>query len=343
MNKLISVALLATLCISCSTGGLRSDSDAKRPSVLTRETAAARAKQVQRVSYHLWFGLDAEREEFDGRTVVQFELRPTASDVSQDILIDFEDGKVTSLALNGKTIEDPSEHYDGHWIRLKRGELNVSGSNRLEIGFTHPYSTTGNGLHRFKDPADGRVYLYSNFEPYNAHRMFPCFDQPDIKATYELTVEAPADWQVIANTRETEITTVAGKKKSWAFPPSPVFSTYIFALHAGPYSVWKSKQEEIPLRLFARRSLSRYVDFNEWLDVTRRGLEFFNVQFGYPYPYGKYDQIIVPDFNAGAMENVAAVTFSERYVPRTRMTQDQRRRRADTSIHTDLSSESSPT
>jgi aminopeptidase N len=140
------------------------------------------------------------------------------------------------------------------------------------------------------------------------------------------------DWQVVTNTLSKDTNHVDGRK-SWQFPPSPVFSTYVFALHAGPYAFWKANANGIPIRLFARKSLAKYVDHQEWLKITQQGLMFYGTQFGYPYPFAKYDQIIVPDFNEGAMENVGAVTFSERYIFRTKVTQDKHMRRADTILH----------
>jgi aminopeptidase N len=223
--------------------------------------------------------------------------------------------------------------YDGYHIKLKTQDL-APGTNRIEIVFSHPYNHDGNGLHRFEDPVDHRVYLYSNFEPYQAHLMFPCFDQPDLKSSYELTVEAPEEWQIISNTMEREVSHVDGRN-SWAFPPSPLLSTYVFALAAGPFHSWQANANGIPMRLFARESLAPYVEADraEWFDITAKGLDYFGVTFGYPYPYSKYDQILVPDFNAGAMENAGAVTFGEEFVFRSRVAQDRRRERANTILH----------
>jgi len=308
------------------------EADAQPPaSALTREMASARARQVRNAAYRLWFRLDADRESYEGRVVIDFDLDEGAEG---ELSVDFQDGVIRALSINGKRVlaEKVAERYDGNRLRFDPGELAAEGGNRIEIAFAHAYSTTGNGLHRFEDPVDGRVYTYSNFEPYNANRMFPCFDQPDLKASYELTVEAPRDWVVISNTPEREVTTVEDRS-SWRFPPSPVFSTYVFALHAGPYASWEGDASGIPIRLFARQSLAPYVDHAEWLEVTRQGLAFFDANFAYPYPYGKYDQVIVPDFNSGAMENVAAVTFSERYVSRSKITDDTGRDRANTILH----------
>jgi aminopeptidase N len=300
---------------------------------LTKDEAFARSKQVAHVTYGLWFGLEDEHQDFEARTVVTFELRTKAKDHGKDIFLDFANGTIRSIILNGSTLPDfaAKERYDGNRIHFKLSELQPT-TNRVEISFLHPYSHNGHGLHRFKDPVDQAVYLYSDLEPYFAHEIFPCFDQPDLKAAFELTVETPEDWQVVSNTLEREVSKVDGRK-SWAFPPTPLLAPYVFALIAGDYASWKADADGIPMRLFARKSLKEYVDSKEWFDITRKGLDFYSVEFGYPYPYSKYDQIIVPEFDAGAMENAAAITFSERTIYRTKVTRDRHENRADVILH----------
>lgn len=179
---------------------------------LTHEGALSRFKQIQKVNYNLWFHLDSENQMFQGKAVILFDLKPHAKDFGNQVVIDFEGGSLSSIQVNGTSftqINSP-ERFDQHHLYFKLSELNSS-SNRIEISYTHPYSTDGYGLHRFKDPIDQEVYVYSNFEPYSAHRLFPCFDQPDLKATYELTVEAPDHWKVISTQRETKISNLPGK------------------------------------------------------------------------------------------------------------------------------------
>ncbi len=162
--------------------------------------------------------------------------------------------------------------------------------------------------------------------------LFPCFDQPDLKAVYSLKADAPADWRVISTAGE-EKTEVSGARKTWTFAKTQKLSTYVFSVHAGPYHVWTSSAGAIPLRLFARESLAKYVPAGEWLELTRQGLDFYGAYFDLPYPFKKYDQILVPDFNEGAMENVGAVTFGERYVSRSTQTLEEREETADTILH----------
>lgn len=163
--------------------------------------------------------------------------------------------------------------------------------------------------------------------------LFPSFDQPDLKATYKVKVEAPASWTVVTSVREQAPPVIKGEMATWLFPESAKFSTYLFSLIGGPYQVWEGKAGDIPLRLMSRPALGKFVPADDWLKVTAQGLAFYNTYFDFAYPFKKYDQIIVPDFNAGAMENVAAVTFSERYIPRGSETTADRENRADTILH----------
>lgn len=327
---------------ACSTAPLKNTSSHEgeqsfsqsKPGSLSYEEAALRTKQIARPTYTLWFGFDKTTktnpgETFEGRAVLNFELRAKAKNLSKTLFIDFEGGTLRSLTVNGALQKTPQ--YDGHRIWLQTEEL-LAGSNRIEIAFNHPYSHDGSGLIRFEDPVDHETYLYSHFEPFNAHRMFPCFDQPDLKASFELTVETPSEWEVISNTQEREVTEL-DERESWAFPPTPLLSPYVFALHSGPYHVWKSNANGIPLRLFARESLAQHVNAEEWFDVTQKGLDYFSVFFGYPYPYSKYDQVIAPEFNQGGMENAGAVTLSENTIFRTHVTADQLRGRANLILH----------
>lgn len=298
---------------------------AKEQGNLTEEAAAERFNQVSKVHYDLEFVLKEKQEKFHGKVTLNFELK----DKIKDLRIDFSGGKIERLLVQGNQIK--KINYNGNFLIIPRGKLSY-GKNKINISFSHPYSTDGAGLHRFVDPEDKNTYLYTDFEPYDANRLFPCFDQPDLRATYSMEVFAPADWSVITSTGAKKVQKI-GLLKRWTFEKSENFSTYIFPLHAGPYHVWEDKAENIPLRLFARKSMAKYIDAPEWFTVTKQGFNFFQKYFGTNYPYKKYDQIIVPDFNAGAMENVAAVTFSERYAYRAAPTYNQRESRASVILH----------
>lgn len=305
------------------------------PDLLTYEEAQTRVKQVARVGYQLWFAIDPELPEYSGRSVIHFVLRDKAPGSS--VSIDFNGGSVQNVIVNGTAWDTDKigNRRDFRGIQIPLKELTV-GSNRVEVAFKHSFSTSGDGLHRSTDPIDGKVYLYTNLEPFRAHQVFPCFDQPDLKATFELTAQVPDEWTVISNTLEREVSKVDGQK-SWQFPMSVPLSTYLFALHAGPFSSWKSEWNGIPLRLFARRSLAKSIDeFNtpqEWFETTRYGLEFYTSDFGTRFPFTKYDQIMVPDFNISGMENAAAVTFTERFAFRQKPLESERRKRASVILH----------
>jgi aminopeptidase N len=233
--------------------------------------------------------------------------------------------------VNGKTVASPS--YSKNRVELP-GDLLTKGANKVAVNYRQKFSRDGTGLYRFKDPEDGRNYTWTQFEPFYANHMFPCFDQPDLKATMKLKVRAPGDWHVISTTRETSAVGPETGERTWDFPETARLSTYLFSLHAGPYHMWEDKVEKkTPLRLFVRQSLKKYIDPDHWFVPTRQGLKFFGDYFAYAYPFHKYDQIIVPDFNSGAMENVGAVTFSERYVHRGPSTYEQRQGLADTVLH----------
>ena len=294
--------------------------------MLSMEHARARADRVTDVSYEIDLILSGELPQYTGEVSIHFDL--TGSD--SDLTVDFVGGAVHSLIVNGTETDGT---YNGFFLTLPAATL-IEGANTVTATYSRPYSADGSGLYRFKDPEDGRYYLYTDFEPYDQNRLFPSFDQPDLKARYTTQVTVPADWQVIANVREATISD-SGNDKTWSFPPTVPISTYVYALHAGQYRVWESEAGDIPLRLFARESLVPYVYPEHWFGPTREGFAFFNDYFEVAYPFGKYDQIIVPHFNAGAMENVGAVTFSERYLSRGTVTR-QNRRRITSVIHHEM-------
>lgn len=302
---------------------------------LLRTTAQARSLRIKNVRYNLTFHLDKQPGEFKGEAKIAFEL----IDAQTPLTLDFTNGTVESFSINGSpgtplTGQEPKDalRYNGLFIQIPAENL-TKGENNIHVRFRHIYSKTGAGLYRFQDPADKRIYLYSDHEPYDANKLFPCFDQPDLKGRYTVTVHAPTDWEVVTSVPPSNIQPLSKKERVWTFPESPPFSTYLFSLHAGSYVLWNSSAGDIPLRLMARRSLAQYVQPEEWFKTTRQGLAFFNTYFDYPYPFKKYDQIIVPDFNSGAMENVAAVTFSENFIRRGKSTWEQRESQANVILH----------
>ena len=295
---------------------------------LTRAEAAERARIISVESYHVDLDLTGDPETFRARTTVTFDAEAGAH-----TFIDAITASVDSVTLNG-TFLDPAKVSDGERIDLP----DLAEHNELVVDSRMYYMNTGEGLHRFVDPVDEQVYLYTQFEVADTRRMFPVFEQPDLKATFQFAVTAPADWDVVSNQPTPEPFPEADGVARWEFSPTPVISCYITALIAGPYvkttdSLVSSDGRTIELGLFARRSLFEYVDAEEMFEVTKQGFEFFESQFGVPYPFEKYDQLFVPQFNAGAMENAGAVTFVESYVFRSKPAQARVERRAITVLH----------
>ncbi|HWW70581.1 MAG TPA: aminopeptidase N, partial [Duganella sp.] len=291
---------------------------------LSQGDAAARSARVGNVDYTLEFALTGG-ESFSGTTTLAFDL----SDASQPLTIDLDKATIASLTVNGKAV---APRYNQWFITLAPADLKA-GRNTVTIAYTRPHSTNGEGLHRMVDPVDGRVYTYSHFEPAAAHQMFALFDQPDLKGTFQVTVTTPADWVVSSTMRESGVTEVAGGKR-WNFPRSKKLSPYNFSMHAGPYKVWEDNSGPYPMRLFARQSVAALVSPKDWFHYTSRGLKFFDQYFGVPYQFEKYDQLLVPDFLYGAMENAAAITFGERsFLHRDEMTAAQRESLAGVILH----------
>lgn len=295
---------------------------------LTQQYAELRAQQVARVEYQLTVNLDPTLDSFSGENKLIFDKRENEADLT----IDFSGGEVSSISVNGNNIETT---YNGSFITVPAATLR-EGANEVAIQFSHRWSDDGSGLYRYDDPDDGKTYLYTDFEPYDANVAFPLFDQPDIKGRLTLSVTAPNDWQVISASRETSVSQATESTRLWTFPQTPPIPSYVMSLHAGPYAVWEDPDFRIPLRLFARQSMAKHVaaDAEMWFEYSRGGFDFFEEYFGITYPYGKYDQLLVPDFNSGAMENAAAVTFTERaFIQRDGWSQKEKKLLAMVVLH----------
>jgi aminopeptidase N len=291
---------------------------------LTRDEAAERARLLRVESYQVELDLTGGDVTFGSVTTVRF----CCASPGEGTFIDLSAPAVREIILNGEVL--PLEAFDGDRVALAA----LLPDNELVIRAECAYSRSGEGLHRFADPADGRVYVYSDFETFDAHRVYACFDQPDLKSAFEFTVLCPDDWQVISNMAADAAGVTAGAGVNrWHFPPTPVMSTYITHVSAGPYYMVRAEHDGIALGLLCRQSLARYLDPDEIFEVTKQGFDFFHAAFGVRYPLRKYDQLFVPEYKAGAMENFGAVTFLEDYIFRSRVTDSRRERRADTILH----------
>jgi aminopeptidase N len=295
---------------------------------LTRIEAQERAALLSVKDYDIALDLTTGDETFRSTTTVRFSAKEGAS-----TFIDAITRTVHSVTLNGQEL-DPAAVSDGVRIQLD----GLQDENELTVVADAMYTNTGEGLHRFVDPVDDEVYLYSQFEVPDSRRMYAVFEQPDLKATFRFTITAPGHWEVVSNSPTPEPTDAGNGAKTWAFEPTLVMSSYITALIAGPYGVVRSELTSsdgrtIPLGVFARKSLMQYLDADYIFEKTRQGFSFYEERFDYPYPFPKYDQLFVPEFNAGAMENAGAVTFLESYVFRSKVTDAIKERRVVTILH----------
>ena len=292
---------------------------------LTRDEARTRAELITVGSYQIELDLTGGDTTFRSVSTIAFDCaRPGA-----ETFLNLTAPLVHAMTLNGVPI--PASAFDGDRIALD----GLAAENTLVVDAECAYSRSGEGLHRFADPADGNVYMYSDLETFDANRVYACFDQPDMKATFQLAVRAPRDWHVVSNMAPDGGAGVPAEDGAlrWQFPPTPVMATYITHVSAGPWHIVRSEHDGIPLGIFCRQSLARYLDPDEIFEVTRQGFDFYHQAFGIKYPFGKYDQLFVPEFKEGAMENAGAVTFLEDYVFRSRVTDFSREARGETILH----------
>ena len=296
---------------------------------LTRDDARRRAELIDVTSYDVELDLTdgagkPGTRTFHSRTTVRFRCTEPGATTFVDLAADH----IGEASLNGTPV-DVSGYTPEKGIVL----TGLAADNELVVDAECLYTNTGEGLHRFVDPVDDEVYLYSQFETADAKRMFTCFDQPDLKAEFTFRVVAPSTWQVVSNGRVESVQDAPGGARLFRFATTPRLSTYITAVVAGPYHRVTAHHDGIDLGVYCRRSLAEHLDAEAILEVTRQGFDWYHGAFDYRYPFDKYDQLFVPEFNAGAMENAGCVTFSEAYVFRSRVTDAAYQRRAETILH----------
>ncbi|UNK69442.1 aminopeptidase N [Microbacterium sp. H1-D42] len=294
---------------------------------LTREETAQRAASITlrdvRVELDLTGAPEHARTGFPSTTTLTFDAKVA------ETWLDFIGESVAKVIVND---EDREVRYDGARIRLD----GLASENTVRIEAVAAYSRSGEGMHRFEDPVDGETYLYTQYEPADSRRVMACFEQPDMKAAFTFEVSAPAGWHVLSNQSPAKITEGIGVQ-CVEFAPTLPISSYITSVAAGPYArldgEWSRDDQHIALGVLCRASLAEYLEGDEIIEITRQGLDFFTDAFAYPYPWGKYDQIFVPEYNLGAMENPGLVTFTEAYISRGAATDAQRGGRANTILH----------
>lgn len=294
---------------------------------LTRDETAARSSSIRLATVEV--DLDVRDAQDPSEPTFATTATLTFDATADATWLDFLGESVDSVTVNGRARD---VEWDGARIRID----GLGSTNVVTVHGRGRYSTSGEGLHRFRDPVDGETYLYTQYEPADSRRVYPVFEQPDMKARWRFTVSAPADWQILSNGAETTREDVTGGVRV-TFAETLPLSSYITAVAAGPYhrvaGEWRDGTRSVPLGVLCRASLAPHLDADEILDITRRGLQFFEQAFAYPYPWGKYDQILVPEYNLGAMENPGLVTFTESYVFRGASTAAQHEGRANTILH----------
>ncbi|CAM3386614.1 aminopeptidase N [Nocardioides dubius] len=280
---------------------------------LTREEAQTRAALLDVVGYTIDLDLTTSETTFASTTTIRFTSREAGAATFADLV----GATIHEITLNGRSL-DPAEVYADSRIQLDGLAL----ENELVVRADCTYSHSGEGLHRFVDPADDRVYLYSQFEVPDARRVYTTFEQPDLKSVFTFNVVAPEHWKVVSNAPTPQPTQLGDGKAQWRFPATKRMSTYITALVAGEYhevqDVYEGKYGTIPLGHFCRQSLVEFLDRDEVVKLTKAGFAFFEETFDFPYPFEKYDQLYVPEYNMGAMENAGCVTLRDEYLPRSR-------------------------
>ncbi|MEV6107664.1 aminopeptidase N [Streptomyces sp. NPDC051940] len=305
---------------------------------LSRDEARERARLLSVDSYEVELDLRPAvapvAQPFRSVTTLRFRCAEPGASTFADLIAPH----VQSVTLNGRDL-DPAEVFDGSRIRLE----DLSAENELVVDAQCAFSRTGEGMHRFQDPEDGEVYLYTQYEPADARRVFANFEQPDLKAPFTFTVTAPAEWLVLSNGAQTgPVERHHDASATWRFATTKPISTYITSVLAGPYHSVNDRytrtfedgtELEITLGAQCRRSLAKYFDSDEIFEVTKQGLDFFHDNYDYPYPWGKYDQAFVPEYNLGAMENPGLVTFREEYIYRGKVTRAAYERRANVILH----------
>jgi aminopeptidase N len=295
---------------------------------LTQTEAAERGRALHVDGYDIDLDFSARGDVFDSITVVRFSASEPGGSTFMDLVAD----RVRSVTLNGVALDPAAVYADGR-IALDR----LAADNEVRIEADCAYSNSGQGLHRTIDPADGRTYLYTHFEVPDARRLYATFEQPDLKASFRFTVTAPTGWTVLSNS-PTPAPAVSGPVSTWAFAPTKRISTYITAVIAGEYHIVHDTHTTadgtvIPMAVACRQSVAAHLDAANVLEITKKGFDYYIETFGRAYPFEKYDQVFVPEYNIGAMENVGLVTIVERYVFESKPTTADIERRANTILH----------
>jgi aminopeptidase N len=296
---------------------------------ITRSETAERARLLRIDSYDVELDLTRSERTFRSRTLIRFDCAEPGAVSYADLVAD----TVHEITLNGAPVDPEAAWADGR-IALTR----LAARNELVVVADCAFSSDGTGLHRAVDSADGRVYCYTNFEPANARKVYANFEQPDLKASFAFRVTAPAHWTVLSNQPTPDARPGAEGSAVWEFPPTPRISTYLTAVMAGEYHVVRDSHttpsgQVIPIGLACRQSLAKHLEPDDMFALTAAGLDYYTGLFDTPFPFEKYDQVFVPEFAAGAMENPGCVTWTESSLFRSRVTESSYANRARRLLH----------
>jgi aminopeptidase N len=285
---------------------------------LLRTEAAERSRLLRVRGYDVALDLTRGGDVFGSTARITFE----SAEPGATTFLDLAAARVDSIVLNGRPV-DVSAIADER-VRL----ADLTATNELVVTAEFRYSHEGEGLHRAIDAADGEAYVWAETCVNHARRIFACFDQPDLKAPLRLRVRAPDHWTVVSHG--------AGEPDddgTWAFAETPPLSTYLMCVVGGPFHSVYETHGEIPLGLHVRKSLGEHLDADELFTETRQSFDFYHGLFGVPYPFGKYDQVFLPEYEFGAMENPGCVKFTDKFIYRSRVTDDERALRAIVIAH----------
>jgi aminopeptidase N len=291
---------------------------------LTREFAELRKSQIRSVDYDLSFKFAKGREDFDGKALLKIELLK----LDKTLSVDFIGKRIRSIKVNGSNITQ---------YKARKGSFDLpanilTSQMQVEVDYVGEFNKEGMSFQRVVDPEDKSEYLFSDFEPYYAHGLFPCFDQPDLKAHFNLVVEGPKDWTVISNALESS-KQATGETTTTHFHQSVLISPYLFFLGTGPFVEFKDQLGQLPLYIFTRKSLAKYMDAENIFKTVKRGLQFYNEYFSFQYPFPKFGLVYIPEFNWGGMENPGAIALNEKGIYRGKVTQSDRDHRDSLILH----------
>ncbi|MBI5803308.1 aminopeptidase N, partial [Candidatus Pacearchaeota archaeon] len=298
----------------------------QKEDILTREFAQKRKEQAENVKYDLFLKFEPKAESYSGVCKISFLLKKKMDEIVFDSI-----SNVAKVLVNGKQVKFEKDDFS---IKINEGLLEGK-ENVVEVYYEANYDHSGSGMHHFTDPEDGNEYLYTHFEPYDSHKVFPCFDQPDLKATLNLRIEIPTGWIAVSNENPSDAngTIINNERKIVTFNETKKLSTYLFEIAAGNYDLFEDSYKNMKMKIYFRKSMKKYVQYKEIFKITKQGLDFYEKFFDYKYPFAKYDQIFVPEFNFGAMEQPGAVTFSEHFIVRRSMTRTERAELATVITH----------